>query len=114
MACGLPVLACDSGGPTESLVTSPPEARTGWLCPPIAEKWAEILQNEILALSSGDRKRLAECATKRVHEKFGMDAMAAGIEDALYDAVSMGNYVFWHGLVLGIAMLMVISAISMR
>jgi len=110
MACGLPVLACDSGGPTESLATSPPEARTGWLCPPVAEKWAEILRDEILAMSSQDRQLLAARARKRVVEKFGMEAMATDMEDALYDAVSMGNYAVWHWFVWGIIVLIGLQA----
>ncbi|TFY64215.1 hypothetical protein EVJ58_g2770 [Rhodofomes roseus] len=38
MVCGLPVLACNTGGPTESVVDSPPEERTGWLRPPRARR----------------------------------------------------------------------------
>ncbi|KLO19624.1 mannosyltransferase [Schizopora paradoxa] len=114
MACGLPVLACDSGGPTESLVTSSSEMRTGWLCPPVAEKWAEVLQDEILAMTDGQRKSLAERAKKRVHEKFGMDAMASGIEEALYDAVSMGNYLGWLRYALVFIVLFVLPFFFMR
>ncbi|KAG6809183.1 hypothetical protein H0H93_016042, partial [Arthromyces matolae] len=37
MVCGVPVLACNSGGPTESVLDSPLQERTGWLRPPEAD-----------------------------------------------------------------------------
>ncbi len=80
----------------------------------MAEEWAEVLQDEILAMSSDDRERLAERATKRVRERFGMEAMAADIEDALYDAVSMGKFAVWHWFVLGIVILAGLQSFFMR
>ncbi|KAJ7445826.1 mannosyltransferase [Mycena galericulata] len=74
MACGLPVLACNSGGPTESTVVAPAEERTGWLCAPDGDLWAEAL-TEI----------------ERARSVFGMDAMAARLEEALREAVAMGT-----------------------
>jgi len=56
MACGSPVLACSSGGPTESIILSPPHPlseRTGWLKEPEPETWANILI-EIVSLSNSD------------------------------------------------------------
>ena len=89
MACGLPVLACNSGGPTESVLVSPPEERTGWLCEPDGAKWAETL-SEIVRLSAEERRALGERARARAQELFGMEAMAQGIQEALYAAVQMG------------------------
>lgn len=63
MACGIGVVACDSGGPRESVVDIPDsvmervvegggideiekeggEGGTGWLRPPEAEAWAKVL-----------------------------------------------------------------------
>ena len=34
MMCGLPVIACSSGGPKESIIDSPASHRTGWLRSP--------------------------------------------------------------------------------
>ncbi|RPD60960.1 mannosyltransferase [Lentinus tigrinus ALCF2SS1-7] len=89
MVCGLPVLACNSGGPTESIVDTPAEERTGWLRRPDAEVWAEALA-EIVGLTDGDRKRLAERAKRRAREHFGMEAMARDLEDALLDTAKLG------------------------
>ncbi|KAF6758634.1 alpha-1,3-mannosyltransferase ALG2 [Ephemerocybe angulata] len=95
MACGVPVLACDSGGPLESILSLPPsssptsEPRTGWLRRPDPETWADALE-EILTLTPAQRKEISETAKQRAKELFGMDAMAKGLEGALEEAVSMG------------------------
>ncbi|KAF8898238.1 hypothetical protein CPB84DRAFT_1780681, partial [Gymnopilus junonius] len=58
MACGIPVLACDSGGPTESV-------------------WARALE-EIVNLPEEERKAMGERAKRRAREMFGMEAMSRG------------------------------------
>ncbi|KAJ3525831.1 hypothetical protein NMY22_g10411 [Coprinellus aureogranulatus] len=88
MSCGVPVLACDSGGPLESITQSEP--RTGWLRRPDPAVWADALE-EILALSPGERSIIAETAKRRAKELFGMEALAKGIEKALIEAVGMGK-----------------------
>jgi alpha-1,3/alpha-1,6-mannosyltransferase len=90
MACGVPVLACNTGGPTESVVNSPEIEKTGWLRPPDPEVWAETLR-DIVELSVDERKMLAHRAKVRARTQFGMDAMASKIEAALLGAVRMGS-----------------------
>ncbi|KAJ6618239.1 mannosyltransferase [Mycena sp. CBHHK59/15] len=97
MCCGLPVLACNSGGPTESTVAEPAANRTGWLCPPDADLWAEALK-EIVQMSTGERAALGRRAKERARLVFGMDAMATRLEDALREAVALepdGWRVWW-------------------
>ncbi|KAG1819808.1 glycosyltransferase family 4 protein [Suillus subaureus] len=89
MICGLPVLACDSGGPTESIVDQPPDQRTGWLYRPQPSVWAQALK-EICNLSETDRKALSQRAQDRARTMFGMEAMAKSLEEVLEEAVSMG------------------------
>lgn len=89
MACGVPVLACNTGGPTESVVNSPEIEKTGWLRPPDPEIWAEALHG-IVELSADERTMLAHRAKVRARSQFGMDAMAKKIEAALFEAVRMG------------------------
>ncbi|KAJ2913640.1 hypothetical protein MD484_g6781, partial [Candolleomyces efflorescens] len=98
MACGVPVLACDSGGPLESVVSLPPQEpssprtsqpRTGWLRKPDPDIWAAALE-EILALTPQERKAIAETAKHRARNLFGMEAMAKRLEEELEDAVKMG------------------------
>jgi alpha-1,3/alpha-1,6-mannosyltransferase len=89
MLSGLPVLACDSGGPTESVVNGPADERTGWLRPPSPNMWADALE-EIMALSVQERDALRVRAQTRAKELFSMVAMAKGIESALEEAVRLG------------------------
>lgn len=88
MYCGLPVLACNSGGPTESVVDKDGE-RTGWLREPDARLWADTLL-EIVSLPAAERQALAERAKQRATENFSMEAMAGGIERALLQAADLG------------------------
>ncbi|KXN91966.1 Alpha-1,3/1,6-mannosyltransferase ALG2 [Leucoagaricus sp. SymC.cos] len=90
MVCGVPILACNSGGPTESVIDDSDDMRTGWLRPPDPETWADTLQ-EILSLSSKDREKLSTRGRQRAREHFSLDAMAKGVEEALLDAVALGN-----------------------
>ncbi|PBK65735.1 mannosyltransferase [Armillaria solidipes] len=90
MICGLPVLACDSGGPVESVVDGPADQRTGWLRAPQADLWAEVLK-EIDSLGEADRNAISKRAKERARRVFSMDAMALSIEEALKKAISMGE-----------------------
>ncbi|EGN96370.1 glycosyltransferase family 4 protein [Serpula lacrymans var. lacrymans S7.3] len=89
MICGLPVLACNSGGPTESVVDSPIEQKTGWLRAPEAKLWAEVL-TEISSLTKEQRNVLATRSRNRARELFGMDSMAKKMEVVLQEAFEMG------------------------
>lgn len=114
MVCGLPVLACDSGGPTESVVDAPGEERTGWLRPPDAEVWADALA-EIMDLSVEGRGAIASHAKTRAREYFGMEAMAKSLESALREAAAMGPVALNSSLVmLFYALLAVFAALIAR
>lgn len=92
MACGLPVVACPTGGPTETIVditTTSAGAGTGWLRSPVAAEWADTLA-EIVHLPRADREALSARAKARVMENFGMDEMGVRFERALYEAHGMG------------------------
>ncbi|PFH53560.1 glycosyltransferase family 4 protein [Amanita thiersii Skay4041] len=90
MCCGVPVLACDSGGPMESVLVHPPSERTGWLRTPDPEVWASALV-EIVGLDIQQRERLATRAKERAQGLFGLEVMTKGIEEALREAARMGN-----------------------
>ncbi|KAF8584030.1 glycosyltransferase family 4 protein [Ramaria rubella] len=94
MISRLPVLACDTGGPTESIVDpdfsrEPAEARTGWLRPPEAATWSLAIL-DILHLSLKERDAIGRRARQRAETLFSLDATAKSLEDALKEAVSMG------------------------
>ncbi|KAI0818648.1 hypothetical protein BC629DRAFT_1587996 [Irpex lacteus] len=69
MVCGVPVLACNSGGPTESVIDAE-EGRTGWLREPDPEVWADTLLT-VVNLSADERKALGERAKQRARNSLG-------------------------------------------
>jgi alpha-1,3/alpha-1,6-mannosyltransferase len=89
MVCGLPILATNTGGPTESVVDHPADERTGWLCPPDPEVWANAL-TEIIGLPVDERQALSARSRTRARDMFGMEAMAKSLDAVLEGAVSMG------------------------
>jgi alpha-1,3/alpha-1,6-mannosyltransferase len=116
MVSGLPVLAADSGGPTESVVdpefptAEPGAARTGWLRTPEPEGWAKALA-EIVAMPDADRRALGERAKRRAEELFGMDAMARQMEEALVAAAAMGPVSGWSWAFAAAALVAVLSCL---
>ncbi len=93
MACGLPVIACTSGGPTESLIdyntTVEGERGTAWLRDPDPGTWAKAM-TEVLQLSAEERQQLGGRAKRRAREKFSLQEMTTGFETAIEDAFNMG------------------------
>lgn len=93
MACGLPVLAVNNGGPTETLVDTGPdmsgESATGLLREPNVESWAEAVRL-IAQLSKEDRERISAAGKRRVREMFSLDTLGKEMEDACRKAKSMG------------------------
>ena len=108
MYCGVPVLACNSGGPTESILDKDGE-RTGWLREPDPEIWADTLL-EMVNMSPDERRALTERAKLRATELFSMDAMASGIESALREAAAMGPVGFPFSIWILLAVLSAILA----
>lgn len=109
MYCGVPVLACNSGGPTESVVDAD-EGRTGWLREPDPQVWADTLA-EIVDISSKERRVLSEHARTRAREYFSMEAMTQHIEKALHQAIAQGPVPApFHIMVLLVALLTALIA----
>ncbi|QRV86729.1 glycosyltransferase family 4 protein [Ceratobasidium sp. AG-Ba] len=88
MACGVPVIACDSGGPVESILDG--EKRTGWLIPPDSKLWTQGLQ-KVLNLGKVERQNIAKISRSRVEEMFSLESLTTGIEGALEKAVEAGK-----------------------
>lgn len=87
MACGLPVLATNTGGPLETVVDAALDAQgapqvrgaTGLLRPPNAEAWA-LAAAAILSWSTDTRAAVAEAARARVASRFSVRAMAVDLD----------------------------------
>jgi alpha-1,3/alpha-1,6-mannosyltransferase len=101
MVCGVPVLACASGGPMESIIPFPSESEyvdintldprpTGFLAEPTAEAFSSALLR-ILRLPPSQREALSQAARARAKQNFGMEAMCSGLEEVLQEAVAMGK-----------------------
>lgn len=100
MVCGVPVLACESGGPVESIIPFPAgdlvdfanldPKPTGFLAAPTTAAFAAALLR-IMHLSVAQRAELSSAAKARAREHFGMDAMCTGLRGVLREAVGKGR-----------------------
>ncbi|CDZ97216.1 glycosyltransferase family 4 protein [Phaffia rhodozyma] len=93
MACKLPVLAVNSGGPTETVVdladASQGETGTGLLRPAEGAQWAKALAKLVL-MKPAERKLLGESGSKRTKELFDIKGMGFRLEEACRQAEEMG------------------------
>lgn len=76
MLARLPVLAANTGGPTETVV----EGATGWLRDPYEPlAWSAVMRHA-LALPDEERRRMGEEGAARVKATFGREQMAEAID----------------------------------
>lgn len=93
MACGLPVLAVNNGGPTETVVDMRAgmnvENATGLLREPDLESWAQGI-NLLSQLSREQRERIAKAGKERAHDLFSLKNLGREMEDACRRAKKLG------------------------
>ncbi|KAJ9124321.1 hypothetical protein QFC22_001121 [Naganishia vaughanmartiniae] len=93
MACGLPVLAVNNGGPTETVVDMGTdmntENATGLLREPNLDSWAEGI-SLLSQLSREQRERIAKAGKQRAHDLFSLKNLGREMEDACRRAKSLG------------------------
>ncbi|KAF9511198.1 glycosyltransferase family 4 protein [Hydnum rufescens UP504] len=97
MIAGLPVVACESGGPVESVLPFPDgesltDTRgkgTGFLVPPSPASFASAM-HKVVNFTPAQRAAVASTAQERARTLFGMDAMCEGLSEVLEDAIKMG------------------------
>ena len=79
MFAGRPVLACNSGGPTESVQ----DGRTGFLRPPSPEAFsaamATLLDDPTLAAKMGRK------AHKHARRTFSLETFTSSLEEVMYE-----------------------------
>lgn len=99
MACGVPVLATNTGGPVETVVdlalssTGEPtnlSNGTGLLRHASAPIWAVSI-TALLRLSSSHREQISAAAKERVRTKFSTEVLSLALEKACYDAFELGR-----------------------
>ncbi|SNX84370.1 related to alpha-1,3-mannosyltransferase alg2 [Melanopsichium pennsylvanicum] len=99
MACGVPVLATNTGGPVETVIDlgltsngTPTNLSTGTglLRHASASIWA-VSMVALVRLSREHRASVAKAAKKRVKEKFSTEVLSLALEKACYDAYELGS-----------------------
>jgi alpha-1,3/alpha-1,6-mannosyltransferase len=82
MLAGVPVLAANNGGPTETVV----EHTTGWLRDPAhPEEWTAVMDKVLHGLRSADRKDMAEMGVARVKAQFAVGQMARSLGEIFHE-----------------------------
>lgn len=94
-ASGLPVIATNSGGPTETIIDAGltgegSEKTTGLLRIPSAELWSEAIK-DLVTLSSARRAEMGIESKKRVQENFSLEKLGKEFELACVDAAGVGE-----------------------
>ena len=106
------VIACDSGGPVESVE----DGRTGWLCRPAAESFAAAMQR-VLAMDEAERAAMGERGRQRMVEKFSIgqfvDAFDRCLRQLSEGAAGTKSRPQWTSLLSAIAILMMIAGVGL-
>ena len=78
MLAGVPVLAANTGGPTETVV----EGITGWLRRPTdTDQWAEVMDDVLNRMSEGKLAAMARAGVDRVRNNFADTTMAQRLDE---------------------------------
>ena len=80
MYAGAPVIACNSGGPVESII----HGETGFLCSSDAESFAAAMR-EVLSKSSSERAALGKAGRQRVIERFALSKFSSELDSVIRD-----------------------------
>lgn len=76
MACAKPVIACNSGGPRETVT----HGVTGYLCHPVPSDMAECME---MLLDKEHRKVLGEVGKKRLQDMFSWNIFSEAVKEAV-------------------------------
>ncbi|OTB03543.1 glycosyltransferase family 4 protein [Hypoxylon sp. CI-4A] len=101
MLAGVPVLAADTGGPTETVV----EGVTGWLrSPEKVDQWTEVMDKVLNHLSAEELEAMSKAGIARVKQGFGEAQMAERLDGIVENALKTPKTWSWTptvALVLG-------------
>lgn len=98
MACGIPILATNTGGPKESIVDAgfdhtkgvlTNSQGTGLLRQPTAKVWTAALVT-LLSISDSERTNMQRASKQRVKDLFSREAMCSALQDVLFEAEAKG------------------------
>lgn len=97
MASGLPILATNTGGPTETIVDDGIDAptTTGLLRAPSAEVWNEAIL-ELMKVGPERRKAIGLEGMKRTREFYSRETLAKELEKACVDAYAISEPILFE------------------
>jgi alpha-1,3/alpha-1,6-mannosyltransferase len=82
MLSGVPVLAANTGGPTETVV----EGMTGWLrSPDKVDDWTAVMDKVLHHMNPDDLAKMSEAGIERVNNGFGEAQMAQRLDSIFSD-----------------------------
>jgi len=79
---GIPVIACNSGGPLESIV----DGKTGFTKPPIPEEWASCLK--YLIQYPEEAFKMGKLAREGVIQNFSGSAQTSQLEELIFAIIN--------------------------
>ncbi|KAI8961083.1 glycosyltransferase family 4 protein [Daldinia sp. FL1419] len=92
MLAGVPVLAADTGGPTETVV----EGVTGWLrSPSDVVSWTAVMDKVLNHLSPNELAALSQAGISRVKGNFGEEHMAKRFDEIVVNMLSKPRTWSW-------------------
>lgn len=114
MACGLPVLACNTGGPTETVVdfASETESPTGYLRPPTADEWAPALA-ALVNLSDAERENVSAAGRDRVRENFSSESLGVELDKACRQALANDPQQSIGDAIISVSLTLIVVSLAM-
>jgi alpha-1,3/alpha-1,6-mannosyltransferase len=111
MLAGIPVLAANEGGPTETVV----EGKTGWLRDVSdADEWTTVIRNVLnCTYSQSKLQQMGEHGQRRVKEVFSKEEMASRLEEEMkaLEEAKRPDVIGYRVLYAGAAVLLGISSV---
>ncbi|KAL1881985.1 hypothetical protein VTK73DRAFT_3314 [Phialemonium thermophilum] len=99
MLAGVPVLAANTGGPTETVV----EGVTGWLRDPTdVRQWADVMDLVLTCMSDKELTALGREGMRRVKDNFACERMAERLDSLFDEILGKPRSSFGHALALGL------------
>lgn len=97
MLCGVPVLAANTGGPTETVV----EGETGWLRDPEeVDEWTKVMDKVLNTMSKDELAEMSRSGEARVRGNFADTQMAQRLDDIFTQIENPRRRSNWTGLLL--------------
>lgn len=107
MLAGVPVLAANTGGPTETVV----EGVTGWLRDPVeTRQWTNVMDRVLNKLSKDELSAMSRAGVDRVENNFGDVQMAQRL-DTLFDEIGSSRLVARSVIPIGVVGLLAVVGV---